>query len=109
MISASRYRKRGRSAGIARQGQQPASSPERSDVKSWKVGVRTVIAVAGEVSVNQPGIPVREILVRQLEPLAYRMWKVDDQHVSPLDQPFENLLRTRRLQVDGHSALVTVR
>ena len=36
------------------------------------------------------------------------MRRVDDEHVGPFDELFENLLGRRRFQVDRHAALVAV-
>ena len=36
------------------------------------------------------------------------MWKIDDEHIRPHDEPLENLPRVRRFQIDGQSALVAI-
>ena len=36
------------------------------------------------------------------------MWGVDDQHIGPLDEPFENLPRVSRLQIESQSPLVAI-
>ena len=108
VIAAACDRQGRRSAGIARQRQQAAAGPVGRDVESRQVGVRSLFAVAGEVGVDQPGIPRRDVLVFELEALARGMRRVDDHDVGPFDQPLENLHRVGRFQVDRHSALVAI-
>ncbi len=86
VVSAAGGRKRRRSARIAGQRQQPGARPESGDVKSRKVSVGSVVAVAGDVSVNQARVPCGNLFVGQLEPLARGMREVDDENVSPLDE-----------------------
>src|SRR5262249_60737036 len=64
--------------------------------------------VAGEIGVNQTWIPRRDILVRQLQSLAHSSWRVDDHHIRPFDEPFENLSRAGGFQIHSHSAFVAI-
>ena len=107
-VSSARERQCGGSTGIARQRQQTSSRPVGRDVESRKIRVRALFAVAGQVSVNQTWIPLRNILILQLEFLARPMRSVDDEHVGPFDQALQNLPRVGRFQVQSQSTLVTV-
>ena len=77
------------------------SNPGRS-------GVRPLFAEAGEIRIDQTRIPLRNIVIFELQFLARRMRRVDDQHVGPFDQPLENLLGARRFQIERHAALVAI-
>ena len=91
VVSTARRRESRRGARIPGQRQQAGSGPVSCDVESWKAGVGSLFAVTSQVRINQPGIPLRDILVLQLQLLTRRMRRVDDQHVRPLDEPFQNL------------------
>ena len=98
----------GGAASIARQREQATSRPVGRDVKSRKIGVRALFAVAGQVGVNQTGIPLRNIVILQLQFLTRRMRSVDDQHVRPLDQALQNLPCIGRFQIQSQSTLVAI-
>src|SRR5215813_5580936 len=36
------------------------------------------------------------------------MWRVDDHHIRPFDEPFENLSRAGGFQIHSHSAFVAI-
>ena len=87
MVAAACHRQRRRGTRISRQRQQAASRPIGRDVESRKLRVRPVVAVAGDVRIDQPRIPLRDIVIAELQFLASGMRRVDDQNVGPLDQP----------------------
>ena len=91
-----------------RQREQASSRPVRRYVKSRKIGIRALFAVAGQVSVNQAGIPLCNIVILQLQFLARLMWSVDDQNIRPLYQTLQNLPCIGRFQIQSHSTLVAV-
>ena len=72
------------STRISRQGQQAASRPIGRDIESRKLCVRPVIAIAGNVRIDQTRIPRRDIIITELEFFASGMRRVDDQNVRPL-------------------------
>src|SRR5712675_1777749 len=100
MIAAGHHGRCGRRPRIACLRQQAAARPVGRYIEAWKVGVRAVVAEARDVSVDQPGVPLHDVLVSELEPLARWMWRVDDEDVGPLDQPFEYFCGVRRFQVE---------
>ena len=51
---------------------------------------------------------MRDVLVFQLQLLARRMRRVDDEHVRPLDEAFQNLRRMWRFQIESQSPLVAI-
>src|SRR2546425_2711270 len=108
MIAAARDRQRRRRARIARQGEQSAAGPVGRDVESRKLGIGPLVAVTGEVAVDETRIPLHHVLIGQLQSLACWMGGVDDQHVCPLDQSLENLPRLGRFQVECQSPLVAI-
>src|SRR5579859_5740946 len=61
---------------IARKRKQAAPGPIGCDVKSWQLSFRSLVTVATDIGVNQPGIPGRNVLVGQLQTLAYARGKV---------------------------------
>ena len=109
MISAGGNGKRGRRAGIPSHRQQTASCPVRGDIKARQISIRTDVAIAGNVGVNQAGIPRRNVLISDLKALPNWIWEIDNEYVRPLDEPFHNLSSVRRLQVEGHPAFIAIR
>src|SRR5881227_1548401 len=87
---------------------QAASRPESSDVESWKGSIRSRVAVAGDVGVNQARIELRDRVIVELEFLARRMRRVDDEHVRPLGQALDNFCRVRRFEINRYPTLVAI-
>src|SRR6516162_11597395 len=73
-----------------------------------QAGGRPLFAEARKIRVDQPRVPLHDVGVFELQFLPRGMWRVDDEHVRPLDELLENLLSARRLQVEHHPALVAV-
>ena len=57
------------------------SNPGRS-------GVRPLFAITSYVGINQSRVPLRNVLILQLQLLTRRMRRVDNEYVRPLDEPF---------------------
>src|SRR6516225_4820123 len=66
------------------------------------------VAEARDVGVDQTWVPLRDILVLKFEMFTCRMWRVDDESIGPLDQPFEHFSGFRRFQVERQAALIAV-
>src|SRR5882724_7007009 len=88
---------------------QTTSRPEGREIESRKSGVRTFLAEAGKIGIDQTRIPLRDIVIFELQFLARGMRCVNDEHVGPLGQPLENLLRARSFQIEGNATLVSIR
>src|SRR5262249_29735989 len=78
------------------------------NIESRQFGVRALFAIASQVAINQAGIPLRNILIFQLQLLARVMWCVDDEHVGPLHESFENFSRVGRFQIESNPPLVAI-
>src|SRR5260370_25365884 len=107
-VAATRYRPGRRRAGVACHREQTASRPIGREIKSGKSGVGTFLAVAGDIRIDQTRIPFRDVFILQSQLLSRRMWSVDDEHVSPLDQLLENFPSFRLFKVECEAALVAV-
>src|SRR5207245_2626461 len=82
--------------------------PVGREVESGKSRVRSGVAVAGDVGVNQPRIELRDMVIVELEFLARGMWRVDDEHVRPLGQALDNFCRVRRFEINRYPTLVAI-
>src|SRR5258706_7097947 len=63
---------------------------------------------ARDVGVDESRIPPHHILIFELQSCARGMRRIDDEHISPFDELFENLLGARRLQIKSNAALVAI-
>src|SRR6266704_538035 len=97
-----------RCARIAQERKQTGPRPVGREVESWKSRVRSRVAVAGDVGVNQPRIELRDMIIVELEFLARGMWRVDDEHVRPLGQALDNFCRVRRFEINRYPTLVAI-
>src|SRR6202035_5800717 len=88
--------------------QQSAACPVRRNVKAGEIRIWSLVAETGDVGVDQTRIPLRHVLIFQLQSGTRRMWRVDDENVGPFDQLFENLMGARRLQIKRHAPLVAI-
>src|SRR5262249_20109616 len=70
--------------------------------------IRALFTVAGEVTINQAGIPLRNILVFQPQLLARVMRRIDDEHVRPFHQSFKNFSCVGRFQIESNPPLVAI-
>src|SRR5207244_11065823 len=82
--------------------------PVGREVESGKSRVRSSVAVAGDVGVNQPRIELRDMVIVELEFLAGGMRRVDDEHVRPLGQALDNFCRVRRFEINRYPTLVSI-
>ena len=73
-----------------------------------RLGVGALFAVTGQIGIDQPGIPLARYPRTSASAACALDGRVDDQHVRPLDQPFQNLPCVWRLQIERHSALVAI-
>ena len=108
IVTAAAHRPGRRRAGIARHRQQAAACPVRCDVEARQIGIRPVLAEAGEVGIDQTRVPTRDVIIFEVQLLARMVRRVDDEHVGPVDELDENLLCARRLQIERDAALVAV-
>src|SRR6516225_3280886 len=106
--SAARYTFVTARAGIACHRQQATAGPVCCEIEARQSGIGPLLAEAGEIRVDQPRIPLRDVGVFELQFLARRVRRVGHEHVGPLDELLENLLGARRLQVENDPALVAV-
>src|SRR5438874_1665270 len=72
-----------RCARIAQERKQTSPRPVGREVESGKSRIRSRVAVAGDVGVDQARIELRDMVIVELEFLARRMRSVDDEHVRP--------------------------
>src|SRR6266704_1586502 len=97
-----------RCARIAQERKQTGPRPVGREVESGKSRVRSRVAVAGDVGVNQPRIELCDMVIVELEFLARGMWRVDDEHVRPLGQALDNFCRVRRFEINRYPTLVAI-
>ena len=90
VISAARHRECRRSTGISRQRQQSGPGPVRRDVEARKIGVRAFVAVARDVCIDDARVHLLHVFIRELQFSSRGMWRVDDDHVRPLHESFDD-------------------
>ncbi len=89
MVATPGYRQGRRRTGISGEREQATARPVGRQVESRQIGIRSLVAIAGHVGVDQAGVPLHDILVRQVQFLARRVRSIDDQHVRPFHQALE--------------------
>src|SRR6476646_8761498 len=97
-----------RCARIVQERKQTGPRPVGREVESGKSRVRSRVAVAGDVGVNQPRIELRDLVIVELEFFARGMRRVDDEHVRPLGQALDNFCRVRRFEINRYPTLVAI-
>jgi hypothetical protein len=80
----------------------------RDLVESRPVGVRAILAKAGNAGIDQARIDLAQRLVVDTEPLLHSRAEILDQHVGFFDQTLEGGEPFRRLQVERDAALVAM-
>ena len=97
-----------RRAGVARQRQQTGACPVRRNVEARQLSIRSLLAEARDVCVNQARVPPHHVVIFELQSLACRMRRIDDEYVGPFDELFEDLLSAWRFQIERHAAFIAV-
>src|SRR5580692_8589007 len=94
--------------GVARQRQQAGACPVRRDVEARQLSIRSLLAKAGDVCVDEARVPPNHVVIFELQSLACGMRRIDDEYVGPFDELFENLLSAWRLQIERYAAFIAV-
>lgn len=87
---------------------QAAARPVRRHVEVGQMRVRTFLAEAGDIGVDQPGIEGDQSVVFQTQLLARMRREVGHQHIGPPHQTLEYGPGAGRLEVERDAALVAV-
>src|SRR6202011_4463253 len=86
---------------------QPAHSL-RNLVEAGTIGIRAVLAEARDAGVDKPRVDRAQNLVVDAQPMLDAGAIVLDQHVSTLDEPFEDFEPFGVFEVNGKATLVTM-
>lgn len=97
-----------RNVPLACEVHQAAARPVRRHVEAGQMRVRTFLAEAGDVGVDQPGIEGGQYVVFQAQLLARPRREVRHQHIGPPHQTLEHGPGAGRLEVEREAALVAV-
>ena len=71
-------------ARIARHRQQAAARPVGRDIEAREIGVRPVLAEAGDICIDQARIPLRHVVIFELQFFARGMRGIDDKARRPI-------------------------
>ncbi len=108
VVTATGDRPGGRRAGIARHRQEAAACPVGGDVEARELRIGPLVTETRDVRIDQAWVPLHDVVVFELQPLARGMGRVDDEHVGPFDELLKNLLGARGFQVERQAPLVAV-
>src|SRR5258706_6553048 len=108
IVAAPSHRPGRRRARMGRHRQQAAARPVRSDIEAGQIGVRPLLAEAGDVRIDEARVQGRNVVVFELQAPARRVRRIEDEDVGPLDQPLDHRSGGRRLEIERYAALVAV-